>query len=112
MGKVIESICSEHELCIASCCIDEVRNLMSAKFTNAEVTLDEFFADIPYTLLQSPENPGKPLFRIRDKDDYLVLHTAIIEQVDVFITGDKDFFDVRIDRPEIIHPKDFLDRLP
>jgi putative PIN family toxin of toxin-antitoxin system len=110
MGKVIECICSEHELCIASCCMDEIRTLMSEKFSNAESTLDEFFAKVPHTLLQSPENPGNPLFKIRDPNDYLVLHTAIIEQVDMLVTGDRDFFDVKIDRPEIIHPMDFLNR--
>ena len=31
------------------------------------------------------------LFEIRDENDYLILYTAIIENIDVLITGDKDF---------------------
>lgn len=50
------------------------------------------------------------LFKIRDKDDYIILHTAIIEDVDIFITGDKDFNDVLVDRPEIMNASEFLER--
>jgi predicted nucleic acid-binding protein len=78
MARAIERICAEHELCIASHCLDEVRELMVSKFANATETLDEFFAGIPYTLLPTPDDPGVPLFNIRDKDDYLVLHTAVV----------------------------------
>lgn len=39
---------------------------------------------------------------------YPVLYSAIIEDVDVFITGDKDFSDIEIDHPEILTPTDYL----
>ena len=42
------------------------------------------------------------LFEIRDAKDYPTLYSAIIEQVDVFITGDKDFEDVKVEKPEIL----------
>lgn len=42
--------------------------------------------------------------------DYPVLYTAIREDVDVSITGDKDFSDVDVERPEILTPAQFLDR--
>ena len=45
----------------------------------------------------SPTNVENKLFHIRDNDDYIILHTAIIENIDIFITGDKDFNDVNID---------------
>lgn len=53
----------------------------------------------------SPINIEEKLFEIRDKDDYIILHTAIIENVDIFITRDKQFNDV--DRPEIMNAKEF-----
>ncbi len=40
----------------------------------------------------------------------MVLHTAIITDVDILITGDKDFKDIEIERPEILTPKEFLDK--
>lgn len=50
------------------------------------------------------------LFAIRDWNDYPVLYTAIVEDVDVFITGDKDFADVEIEKPAIMSPAEFIDR--
>ncbi|MDR1013678.1 MAG: putative toxin-antitoxin system toxin component, PIN family [Coriobacteriales bacterium] len=108
MGELIERICDRYELCVASCCMEEVRDVMAAKFKDASAGLDEFFGDVPYTLIETPEAVGPPLFPIRDSDDYPILYTAVIGQVDVFVTGDKDFFDVRIDRPEILSPAGFL----
>jgi len=49
-------------------------------------------------------------FCIRDIDDYPVLYSAIIEDVDLFVTGDDDFDDVEIEKPEIITPSDFLEK--
>lgn len=63
--------------------------------------MDEFLKDFPFTLVYSPTIVENKLFKIRDSNDYIILHTAIIEDVDVFITGDKDFNNIAIDRPEI-----------
>lgn len=48
------------------------------------------------------------LFDIRDMNDYPVLYTAIVEDVDILITGDKDFTGIPIERPEILTPTDFI----
>jgi predicted nucleic acid-binding protein len=108
MGRVIESICANHELCIASYGIEEVRGVMMTKFVDAEAQLDDFFGSLPFTLIETPDDLGTPLFEIRDSKDYAMLYTAIFGQVDLFITGDKDFFNVKIDRPKILHPLDYL----
>ena len=42
--------------------------------------------------------------------DTNVLVSAIIEDVDLFVTGDRDFEDVEIEKPEIISPKDFIEK--
>ena len=36
---------------------------------------------------------------------------AVLNSYDVFITGDKDFQDVEIEKPEIMTPMEFLERL-
>ena len=40
-----------------------------------------------------------------------MLYTAIIENIDIFITDDKDFLDVEIEMPEIMMPGGFLERI-
>ena len=49
--------------------------------------------NFPYDLVYSPTYVENKLFEIRDNDDYIILHTAILEDIDIFITGDKDFND-------------------
>ena len=50
------------------------------------------------------------MFVIRDADDEKVLYSAIISDVDILLTGDKDFSDVDIERPEILTPHEFLEK--
>jgi predicted nucleic acid-binding protein len=50
------------------------------------------------------------VFRIRDNDDYPVLYSAIVEDVDLFVTGDSDFNDVEIEKPVVVAPSEFLDK--
>jgi predicted nucleic acid-binding protein len=47
---------------------------------------------------------------MRDIYDYPILATAILEDIDVLITGDKDFAAVDIERPEILTPTEFLSK--
>ena len=55
----------------------------------------------------SPRNDKRAL---RPHTDYIILHTAIIENVDVLITGDKDFAAVDINHPDILTPTEFLSK--
>lgn len=44
---------------------------------------------------------------IRDPADYPVLYSAIVEDVDVLISGDKDFFEVEVEKPEIVTSSEY-----
>ena len=70
--------------------------------------VDKLLLKMSYDLVYTPEEMDGTLFSIRDTKDYPVLYTAIIENVDILITGDKDFTDIEIEKPEIITPKDFI----
>lgn len=50
------------------------------------------------------------LFEIRDPNDYPVLYTAVIENIDILITGDKDFTSLIIEKPQILTPSDFISK--
>ena len=77
---------------------------------------DEFEGEADRLDIKSEQEVVKLIKKFRKErkskwyDDYIILHTAIIEDVDVFITGDKDFFEVIIDRPEIMSVSDFLNK--
>lgn len=74
-------------------------------------TICKFLSKLSFELVYSPKKiEGERLFDIKDENDYIILHAAIIEDVDVLITGDKDFAAVDIDRPEILTPIEFLSK--
>ena len=110
MNELIFNLTRYHEIVICSYTIDELKELMKYKFKVNEKYLDNFLKNFPFDLVYSPTNIEKKLFQIRDKDDYIILHTAIIENVDIFITGDKDFNDIEIDRPEIMNATEFFEK--
>ena len=71
---------------------------------------DRFLRQLPYELVRTPIQPEPDLFEIRDAKDYPVLYSAIIGNADIFITGDSDFHELGLDKPEIITTAEFLDK--
>ncbi len=47
---------------------------------------------------------------MRDIKDFPILATAIMESIDVFLTGDKDFLLLDVETPEILTMKEFLEQ--
>lgn len=110
INKVIETILIENRLVLSSFIIDELKQVVLKKFQGKQDELDVFLTELPYELVYTPDIMDEGLFEIRDKMDYPVLYTAIIEDVDILITGDKDFSDVEIEKPEILTPSEFADK--
>lgn len=110
INELINKLSNEHEIVIASYCINELEELIKTKFKVDQKVLDEFLLTFPYDLVYSPNDVEERLFEIRDENDYIILHTAILENVDIFITGDKDFKDVKVDRLEIMTASEFLEK--
>ena len=83
--------------------------MVQRKFSFKAAVVDDLLAKMSYELVYTPEQIKDRLFQIRDKKDYPVLYTALVENVDILITGDKDFAEVEIERPEILTPAEFMD---
>ena len=111
LTKVIVKAAEEHTLVLCSYIIDEINTVVERKFPKHKSIINIFLSKLSFELVYSPkEIEGERLFDIRDENDYIILHTAIIEDVDILITGDKDFAAVDIDRPEILTPTEFLSK--
>lgn len=108
MNTLIYKITTEHQLILSSYVVDELLNVVRRKFENKLEAVDVLLSQLPYELVYTPAQPKPGLFKIRDEKDYPVLYSAITEDVDVFITGDKDFDDLDLEKPEIISPTEFL----
>lgn len=110
LWKMAEHLTREHTVILSSFIINEMMNVAERKFPARKAVADRFLAGFSYELVYTPLTMPRDLFAIRDWNDYPVLYTAIIENVDVFITGDKDFSSVEIEKPEIMTPAEFIDK--
>ena len=110
MEQFIKIASTEHEIVLSSFIIDEFKSVVLEKFPSKIVAVEKFFSDMSYEYVHTPENIPDGLFEIRDTKDYPVLYSAIFAQVDVLVTGDKDFADVIINGLDVCTPQDFLDK--
>lgn len=108
MEALLCKITTEHQLVLSSYIVDELLAVTRRKFPNKIGAVDLLLSQLPYELVYTPKQPKPGLFEIRDENDYPVLYSAIVEDVDVFITGDKDFEELALEKPEILSPSGFL----
>ena len=108
MNRMMQCIFEEHRLVLSSFVIDELGYVVRRKFPAKENAVDALLSSMSFELVYTPRAMDKELFHIRDEKDYPVLYTAIKENVDILITGDKDFARVDVEHPEIMTPAEFI----
>jgi len=65
---------------------------------------------LSYEIAYTPAEINEGTYpRARDKTDYPILASAIIADVDVFVTGDKGFCGLDLKRPKITTISDFVE---
>lgn len=109
MDTLMNCIFTRHQLVLSSYVVEELKNVVKRKFPNKERVINKLLVAMSYEYVYTPNDLEEGLFDIRDIKDYPVLYTAIIEDVDILITGDKDFKDIDIEKPEIMTPTEFME---
>ena len=86
--------------------------MYNRKFINKLYTLEAFLSLLLRTVkiidTPSEEEAVESEAGIRDLDDRPILRAALKSDVDILITGDKDFLESGLKRPQIVNPADFL----
>lgn len=91
--------------------IEELRLVTERKFPAKRKFLDRFFMELPLELVYTPKTLDIDEFpAMGDAKDLPILVTAILESVDVFVTGDKDFLVLDIDMPDIVTMAEFSEK--
>lgn len=100
-----------HQIVICDYVIEELRLVTDRKFPTKRKFIDRFFLELPFELVYTPKTLDLNEFpKIRDSKDSPILATAIMEGIDVFVTGDKDFLVLDVDMPVIVTIAEFLER--
>ena len=110
MTKLFENLVVNHTVVLCSYVIDELHMVVERKFPNKADVVEKLLGRMSYELVYTPKTIGKAMFKIRDVKDYPVIYTAILEEVDVLVTGDRDFEDLKLKRPETLTPTAFIER--
>ncbi len=110
MNQMMECIFMEHQLVLSSYIVEELKDVVRRKFPDKVGVVDTLLAKMNYEYVYTPDTLDEMLFEIRDVKDYPVLYTAILEDVDILVTGDSDFEDVDVEKPEILTPAEFVER--
>jgi len=110
-SKVVEKVLDEYHLVLCSQIIEELHEVFDRKFNHKISSLEDFLSKLSYELVYTPQRIDKKEYPdIKDQKDLPILVSSILGDVDYLITGDIGFFDVEIERPEIITAREFLKR--
>ncbi|GHU07014.1 hypothetical protein FACS1894158_14730 [Betaproteobacteria bacterium] len=108
-GVLKFAIRDEHTICLCTFSIDELRLVVKRKFPDKRPSLELFLTELSYELLLTPVVLSQGLPAMRDVNDLPILASAMMGDVDLLLTGDKDFEVLDIERPVILSPSRFME---
>ena len=108
-SKVVEKVLLDHDLILCSQIVQELQTVFERKFKEQTKHLENALRDLHFELVHTPESFNQSCYPdLKDKKDLPILVSAIMNKVDILITGDKDFFEVISEKPKIISPRSFI----
>jgi putative PIN family toxin of toxin-antitoxin system len=101
----------KQQIVLCTYVVDEVKEVVRRKFPKRVSDIDKFFQSFPFAMAYTPDNFNVSEYpSMRDENDVPIRVTAILEDIDVLISGDKDFTALEIEKPEILTPSEFIER--
>ncbi|WP_434311782.1 putative toxin-antitoxin system toxin component, PIN family [Hominifimenecus sp. rT4P-3] len=108
--ELARRLTDSHQIIVCDYVVEELRLVTDRKFSSKRKFLDRFFLELPFELVYTPKTLDLNEFpEMRDIKDSPILATAIMESIDVFVTGDKDFLVLDVEMPEIVTMAEFLE---
>ncbi len=97
---------SRHKIVLCQQNIDELQSILEQKAPKRLPAAKQLFARLPYELIPAAAYAGT---QIRDVKDQPILNAAIRADVDMILTGDKDFLSLALGRPRCMTAAQFLE---
>lgn len=109
--ELAKRLTDSHQIVVCDYVVEELRLVTERKFPAKRKFLDRFFLELPFELVYTPKELDLNEFpEMRGTKDSPILATAIMEGIDVFVTGDKDFLALDVEMPEIVTMAEFLEQ--
>jgi len=101
----VRNVCENHELLLCDHIVSECYDVVTRKFPQHTSALNTLFASLGYSLVVAPRSEST---QIADPKDAPILNVAILEDVDIIISGDNHFLNINLERPKILSPAQYL----
>lgn len=110
VARVFSHLLEKHTVVISSYTKEECKEVFERKFPEKLKQLEIFFDGINFEEFATPNKIDENKYpKIRDVKDLPVLASAILSDSDILLTGDKDFEDLKIDKPLIFSPTRYFE---
>ncbi len=106
-ARALVHAAEHHRVVLCKRNVSELREILLRKAARYLPAAEELLDTMAYELIPEVEHTTQ---YIRDVKDQPILNAAIASDVDVILTGDKDFLSLAIDRPACMTVADFLAR--
>ena len=106
----LKAVSGENEAVICRQNIEELKATIAKKYPTKIESLKTYlqFLSAIVEVVEMPKFTVKSESMIRDSKDRPLLRAAVVANVDVIVTGDKDFLEAGIEFPPIMSPAQFL----
>ena len=105
-AKALMHVAEHHEIVLCDRNIYELREILKRKAPRLLSDAEVLLAELSFELIPGVDDARK---LIRDAKDQPILNAAIVYDVDIILTGDKDFLSMILERPRCMTAADFLD---
>ncbi|MCM1058013.1 MAG: putative toxin-antitoxin system toxin component, PIN family [Firmicutes bacterium] len=106
VAKALLYITEKHSMFLCDQNIAEFREVLQRKRPDKLPDAEAFLAEMSYELIPAAYYAEK---LIRDAKDQPILNAAIISNIDVILTGDKDFLSLDMKHPHCMSVADFME---
>lgn len=105
-AKALLHAADNHEIVLCDRNIAEFRDILRRKAPKYLPDAEVLLAELSYELVPAVDHAEK---LIRDAKDQPILNAAIVSNVDVILTGDKDFLSLEMEHPKPMTVTQFLE---
>jgi len=108
-GKLLELLFdSNHELLVSTYIDAEFKAKLEQKWHDKAEIVYTLYHTLPFVFCESsPEQKGE----LRDTKDIPVLSDAVFHNADIILSGDKDFLEAGLEKPQVFSPAMLYDYL-
>ncbi len=105
-AQALLRVVARHEMVLCDRNIAELRSILERKAPRYLPDAEVLLAELPYELIPAVEYAEK---LIRDAKDQPILNAAVVADVDMILTGDKDFLSMGLEHPQCLTVAQFLE---